>query len=315
MRYLVTGGGGFIGSNIVHHLVDQGHQVTVLDDFSTGRRENLAGVADRIRLVEGDIRDVNVLKDALGDQDYCLHQCAVPSVPRSIADPWTSHDVNVNGTLRLLELARDSAVRRVVIASSSSVYGDTPTLPKHEDMLPEPISPYAVSKLTCEHYGRVWHETFDLPTVCLRYFNVFGPRQDPTSQYSAVIPLFVTAMLRSERPTIFGDGLTSRDFCYVDNVVDANLLACTADEQACGKAFNIACSSRVTLNELVSEINTVLGTSIEPRYGPERPGDVKHSLASIEKARQTLGYSCRTDFAAGLRRVIEWYRGAADRSG
>jgi len=308
MKYLVTGGGGFIGSNIVHHLVEKEHEVTVLDDFSSGRRENLAEVADRIRIIEGDIRDVDVLKHALRDQDFCLHQAAVPSVPRSMADPWTSHDVNVNGTVRLLELARDTDLQRIVIASSSSVYGNTPTLPKHEDMTAQPVSPYAVSKLVCEYYARAWHEAFGLRTVCLRYFNVFGPRQDPTSQYSAVIPLFVTAMLGGKQPTIFGDGLTSRDFCYIDNVVEANLLACTADEDACGQVFNIACNARTTLNDLVTEINKVLGTNIEPLFGPERAGDVKHSLAAIEKAEQLLGYSVPADFTTGLGRAVEWYR-------
>ena len=308
MKYLVTGGGGFIGSNIVHHLVEKEHEVTVLDDFSSGRRENLASIAGRIRVIEGDIRDVDVLKQALRDQDFCLHQAAVPSVPRSMADPSTSHDVNVNGTLRLLEFARDTDLRRIVIASSSSVYGNTPTLPKHEDMVPQPVSPYAVSKLVCEEYARVWHEAFGVRTVCLRYFNVFGPRQDPTSQYSAVIPLFVTAILGGDRPTIFGDGLTSRDFCYIDNVVEANLLACTAAEEACGQVFNIACNARVTLNDLVAEINNVLGADIEPLYAEERPGDVKHSLAAIEKAERLLGYSVHADFAAGLELAIEWYR-------
>ena len=308
MKYLVTGGGGFIGSNIAHHLVEKEHEVTVLDDFSSGRKQNLADIAGRIRVIEGDIRDVDVLKQALRDQDFCLHQAAVPSVPRSMADPWTSHDVNVNGTLRLLELARDTDLRRIVIASSSSVYGNTPTLPKHEDMIPQPVSPYAVSKLVCEYYARVWHEAFGVHTVCLRYFNVFGPRQDPTSQYSAVIPLFAMAMLAGDQPTVFGDGLTSRDFCYVDNVVEANLLACTAAEEACGQVFNIACNARITLNDLVAEINKVAGTDIEPLYAPERPGDVKHSLAAIEKAERLLGYSARTDFAAGLGIAVEWYR-------
>ena len=225
-----------------------------------------------------------------------------------MADPSTSHDVNVNGTLRLLEFARDTDLRRIVIASSSSVYGNTPTLPKHEDMVPQPVSPYAVSKLVCEDYARVWHEAFGVRTVCLRYFNVFGPRQDPTSQYSAVIPLFVTAILGGDRPTIFGDGLTSRDFCYIDNVVEANLLACTAAEEACGQVFNIACNARVTLNDLVAEINNVLGANIEPLYAEERPGDVKYSLAAIEKAERLLGYSVHADFAAGLELAIEWYR-------
>jgi len=308
MKYLVTGGGGFIGSNIVRHLVADGQDVTVFDDFSSGRRSNLADVAEKVHLIEGDIRDVDLLSESLRDQDYCLHQAAVPSVPRSLADPWRSHDVNVNGTMRLLEIARNSGVRRVVIASSSSVYGNIPTLPKEEQMNPQPVSPYAASKLVCEYYGRVWHEAFGVPTICLRYFNVFGPRQDPTSQYSAVIPLFIAAMLRGEQPTIFGDGLTSRDFCYVDNVVEANLLACSAPQEACGEVFNIACNQRITLNELVSEINNVLGTSIEPLYGPERPGDVKHSLASIDKAEQMLGYSPGTDFASGLRLAVDWYK-------
>ncbi|MCD6288406.1 MAG: SDR family oxidoreductase [Candidatus Hydrogenedentes bacterium] len=311
MRYLVTGGGGFIGSNIVHRLLAEGHEVTVLDDFSSGRRENLEDVKESIRLIEGDLRDSKVLQEALRGQDYCLHQGAVPSVPRSIADPWTTHDVNVNGTLRLLETARDTDISRIVIASSSSVYGDTPTLPKREDMTPRPISPYAVSKMVCEHYASVWTATFGVPVICLRYFNVFGPRQDPTSQYSAVIPLFVSAILNGKPPTIFGDGQTSRDFCYVENVVAANLCACTAPEEACGQAFNIACGERTTLNELVSEINQLLGTNIEPNYGPDRPGDVKHSLADIGKARELLGYDPQYNFAQGLKLAIDWYRADA----
>jgi nucleoside-diphosphate-sugar epimerase len=315
MKYLVTGGGGFIGSNIVHHLLDNEHDVTVLDDFSSGRKENLADVADRIRLVEGDLRNETVLKDALTGQDYCLHQAAVPSVPRSIADPWTTHDVNISGTLRLLNTARDTGIKRIVIASSSSVYGNTPTLPKHEDMPPQPISPYAVSKLVCEYYARVWYETFGVPTVCLRYFNVFGPRQDPKSQYSAVIPLFVTAILNGKPPTIFGDGLTSRDFCFVENVIQANLRACTAPEEACGQAFNVACGERITLNELVAEINRLLGADIEPTYEPERGGDIKHSLADISKAKELLAYDPKFDFAEGLERAIDWYRKDADGNG
>ncbi len=311
MKYLVTGGAGFIGSNIVHHLVGKGHEVTVLDNFSSGRKENLADIIGQIHLIEGDLRDVGILKHALSGQDYCLHQAAVPSVPRSIADPWTSHDVNVNGTLRLLEAARNTDVRRIIIASSSSVYGNTPSLPKHEEMIPQPISPYAASKLVCEHYARVWYESFGVPTICLRYFNVFGPRQDPTSQYAAVIPLFVTAMCRGDQPTIFGDGLTSRDFCYIDNVVEANLLACAAPEEACGQAFNIACGARTTLNELVARINEILGTDIRPIYAPERPGDVKHSLASIEKAQRLLGYRVGTGFTQGLKQVADWFQDRA----
>ena len=305
--YLVTGGAGFIGSNIVAALVARGERVRVLDDYSTGRRENLALVLDRIELLKGDLRDLKTCRRAAEGVEYVLHQGAVPSVQRSVDDPLASNEANVNGTLNLLVAARDAHVRRVVYASSSSVYGDSPTLPKCEDMPTAPKSPYATSKLAAEHYCRAFTEVYGLETVSLRYFNVFGPRQDPTSEYSAVIPLFIGAMLAGRRPTVYGDGLQSRDFTYVDNNVQANLLAATAPGVA-GQTFNIACGERYSLLDLIAALNRILGTDIEPLYGPPRPGDVKHSLADITLAQERLGYVVRVGFEEGLERTVAWYR-------
>jgi len=305
--YLVTGGAGFIGSNIVHQLVARGKAVRVLDNFSTGRRENLAGVADRIELIEGDLRDPDPCRRAVDGVDYVLHQGAIPSVQRSVDDPFTTNDANITGTLNLLIAARDAGVRRVVYASSSSVYGDSPTLPKHETMTPRPKSPYAVSKLTAEYYCQVFTEVYGLETVSLRYFNVFGPRQDPTSHYAAVIPIFITALLQGQPVTVHGDGLQSRDFTYVSNNVEANLLAATAPDVS-GGIFNIACGKRYTLLELLDVLANIIEVKVEKVHTEPRPGDVRHSLASISQAEAQLGYQMSLDFEEGLRRTVAWYR-------
>jgi nucleoside-diphosphate-sugar epimerase len=305
-RYLVTGGAGFIGSHIVEALVARGESVVVLDDLSTGKRENLAGLQDRITFVEGDLRDLETVKEACGGVDYVLHQGALASVPRSIADPIASNEVNSNGTLNLLVAARDAGVKRVVYAGSSSVYGDTPKLPKQEDMPANPLSPYAISKYAGEMYCRVFARLYDLEAVVLRYFNVFGPRQDPTSQYAAVIPLFITALRRGEAPHVFGDGEQSRDFTYVANVVEANLLACEAPKAA-GQVINVACGGRITINELIEVMQRLLEVSTQPIYDPPRPGDVKHSMADITRARELLGYKVVLSLEEGLQRTVEWF--------
>jgi nucleoside-diphosphate-sugar epimerase len=305
-RYLVTGGAGFIGSHIAERLVERGDSVVVLDNLSTGKVENLAGFRDRITFIEGDLRDLDTVKGACGGVDYVLHQGALASVPRSIADPMASNEVNVNGTLNLLAAARDAGVKRVVYAGSSSVYGDTPTLPKQEDMPANPLSPYAISKYAGEMYCQVFTRLYDTEAVVLRYFNVFGPRQDPTSQYAAVIPLFVTALQRGEAPHVFGDGEQSRDFTYVANVVEANLLACEASEAA-GQVINVACGDRITINELIEVMQQLLEVDTKPVYDQPRPGDVKHSMADITRARDLLGYGVVVPLEEGLRRTVEWF--------
>jgi UDP-glucose 4-epimerase len=305
--YLVTGGAGFIGSNIVAELVRRGERVRVLDNFSTGRRENLAPFLQCIDLIQGDVCDLPTVRQAVEGMDYVLHQAALPSVQRSVDDPLATHAANTTGTLHLLIAARDAGVNRVVYASSSSVYGDSPTLPKREDMLPRPKSPYAVSKLTGAHYCQAFTEVFGLETVCLRYFNVFGPRQDPTSQYAAVVPLFITAMLQGEPPIVHGDGHQSRDFTFVSNVVRANLLAATTPNVA-GRVFNIACGQRYTLLDLIAILNEILETHITPTHTVPRPGDVRHSLADIAAAQETLGYRVEVDLHEGLRQTVAWRR-------
>ena len=307
--YLVTGGAGFIGSNIAHELVRRGDRARVLDNFATGRRGNLAGIADRLDLIEGDLRRPADVEKAVEGVDVVLHQGALGSVPRSIADPVTSHEANATGTLHVLQAARAAGVRRVVYASSSSVYGDTPTLPKVEDMPPAPQSPYAVAKLAGELYCRVFSSIHAMEAISLRYFNVFGPRQDPTSQYAAVIPKFIRAMLRGERPVIFGDGTQSRDFTYVENVISANLLAAEAPPATLGGAVcNVACGERFTLLDLVRTLNGILGTRLEPIFQAPRPGDVLHSHAAIERASRLLTYRPIVPFAEGLRRTVDWIR-------
>ena len=306
--YLVTGGAGFIGSHIVEELVRRGERVRALDNLSTGRRENLVPFLECIDLIEGDLRDLPTVRRAVEGADVVLHQGALPSVPRSISDPLTSNAVNATGTLHLLVAARDAGVRRVVYASSSSVYGDSPALPKQEEMPTQPKSPYAVSKLAGENYCRAFSQVYGLETVCLRYFNVFGPRQDPTSQYAAVIPLFITAMLRGESLTVYGDGCQSRDFTYVSNVVHANLLAATVSGVA-GRVFNVACGQRHTLLDLIAILDQILDSRVTSVHAAPRPGDVRHSLADITAVQEALGYRAEVNFREGLQRTVAWYRG------
>jgi UDP-glucose 4-epimerase len=307
--YLITGIGGFIGSSLARALLSRGERVRGVDNFATGRRENLAEILNSIDFREVDILDLSSMKKACAGADYVLHQAAIPSVPKSVLDPLASNQANVDGTVSVLVAARDAKVKRVIYAASSSVYGDTPTLPKHEGMNPNPISPYAVAKLASEHYMTSFYRCYGLETVSLRYFNVFGPRQDPSSPYSGVLAKFITKMLRGEPPTIFGDGEQSRDFTYIDNAVDGNLLACQAPaEQAAGQVFNVATGRRITLNETFRALQKLTGYSGEPEYGPERGGDIKHSLADISKAEAKLGYAPKVSFEEGLRRTVDWYR-------
>jgi len=303
--YVVTGGAGFIGSNIVHRLVAEGHEVRVVDNFTTGLRKNLDGLGEKVKLFEGDICDAELLNNALGGADYVLHQAALPSVQRSVEYPLSTNRVNVEGTLKVLEASRKASVKRVVYAASSSVYGDTPTSPKHEDMCPHPKSPYAVSKLTGAQYCQVYSEVFGLETVSLCYFNVFGPRQNPASQYAAVIPIFIRCALEGEPATIFGDGEQSRDFTYVDNVVNANLLA-VSSRKAAGKFINVAAGSRYTLNRILDVIESLVGKHVERHYAPGRQGEVGHSQADISRAEQLLGYRPAVSVEEGLRRTVEW---------
>lgn len=302
MKALVTGGAGFIGSNLVDALLGEGHEVRVLDNFSTGHRRNLK--AADVEVVEGDLRSFERVSTAVRGVELVFHQGALPSVPRSIQDPLTSNAVNVEGTLNVILAARDHGVQRLVFASSSSVYGDTPGMPRHEAQAMAPLAPYAVAKLAAERYVLVAHRVFGLETVALRYFNVFGERQDPTSGYAAVIPKFINLMLAGEQPTINGDGSTSRDFTYIENVIAANLAAASAPDAA-GRVINVAMQNSHTLNELVSVLNELMSTEIKPIYGPPRPGDVTESLADISLAREMLGYEPAVDFQTGLRRTID----------
>lgn len=307
--YLITGIAGFIGSSIARELVHRGDTVSGIDNFSTGKRENLTDIADRIEFHEADLRDLAAISSACAGVDYIFHEAAIPSVPRSVADPITSNQANVDGTLNLLVAARDANVRRVVYASSSSVYGDTPTLPKREDMAPDPISPYAVSKLTGEYYMRSFFRVYGLETVSLRYFNVFGPYQDPTSMYSGVLAIFITKMLRGEQATIHGDGEQSRDFTFIENVVNANLLACHAPaSEVAGRFFNAATNKRITLNDTFALLCELTGYAGKAHYGPERKGDIKHSLADIALAEKYFDYQPSVSFEEGLRRTVAWYR-------
>ena len=306
MKFLVTGGAGFIGSHIVEELVRRKEKIRVLDNFSTGKKENIASFLEKIELIKGDIRDLGVVKEAMKGIDFCLHQAALPSVPRSIKDPITTNEVNVLGTLNTLMAAKEAGVKKLIYASSSSVYGDTPNLPKGENMQPSPLSPYALSKLAGEEYSKLFFSLYGLETIVLRYFNVFGPRQDPTSQYAAVIPKFISSMLKGKRPTIYGDGEQSRDFTYVSNVVNANLWA-TASKTKEG-VFNIACGERITVNELMNNLNKIMNTDIEPLYTNPRPGDVRHSQADISRAEEALGYKEEVGFEKGLEKTVQWFR-------
>jgi nucleoside-diphosphate-sugar epimerase len=306
--YLVTGGAGFIGSHIAEELVRRGEKVRVLDSFITGKRENLAPFRSFVELIEGDIRDLETCQRALRGVNYVFHQAALPSVPRSIHEPLLANEINVNGTLNLLVASVEAKVKRFVFASSSSVYGDDPVIPKREGSEGTQLSPYAVHKLVGEKYCRVFHDIYGLETVCLRYFNVFGPRQDPFSQYAAAIPLFINLMMAGDRPQIFGDGEQSRDFTYVANVVEGNLRALEAPEEALGEVFNIACGERTTVNALFRDIGEILGVSIQPFYADPRPGDILHSCADIEKARRMLGFEPVVGFKQGLRRTTQWYK-------
>lgn len=306
-RYLVTGGAGFIGSHIAETLVKRGDEVRVLDNLSTGRMENLAGIAGRFEFVKGDIRDFETCLRAAEGVVAVFHEAALASVARSVEDPLLANAVNVTGTLNLLVAARAAGVRSFVLASSSAVYGDDPALPKVEGGEGRPVSPYGANKLIGEKYAQTFHLLYGMNTVSLRYFNVFGPRQDPASEYSAVIPLFVTKVLRGERPTIFGDGEQSRDFIHVDDVVRANLLA-AGSEAAAGESFNVACGVGTTVNGLLAAINEALATAVEPRYAPPRPGDILHSTADIAKARRLIGFRPGLSFRDGLRATIAWYK-------
>lgn len=306
--YLVTGGAGFIGSNIVKALVERGERVRVLDNLSTGTWKNLTEVADRIEVVEGDIRDGAVLRAVLRGVEYVSHQAALRSVPRSVDDPLSTDAVNTHGTLQLLVAARDAGtVKRLVYASSSSVYGDSPRLPKEEEQTPAPISPYAVSKLAAEHYCRTFSLLYGLETVSLRYFNVFGPNQNPESKYAAVVPLFIQAALHDEPLIVHGDGQQSRDFTYIDNVVEANLLAFAAPGVA-GEVFNVACNERHSVMEIAKLVERLVGKPLRIEHTPPRAGDVRHTQAAIEKAQRMLGYRPRVGFEEGMQRTVAWLR-------
>jgi UDP-glucose 4-epimerase len=305
--YVVTGGAGFIGSHIVEALLAQNHQVRIVDDFSTGKPSNVEPFLKDAELLKLNIADGTGLDSALRGADYVIHQAAIPSVPKSMLDPVASHRANVNGTLNVLMAARDAGVKRLVYASSSSLYGDSPTLPKREDMTPNPLSPYGAQKLFAEIYCQVFWKAYRFETVALRYFNVFGPRQDASSQYSGVLAKFIPSVLRNQRPTIYGDGAQSRDFTFVANVVDANLLACSAPGIA-GEAFNIACGDRITVNSMLAQVNKLTSKNVEAIYEPIRSGDILHSQADVSRARTRMGYQARTSFEEGLRRTIDWYR-------
>jgi nucleoside-diphosphate-sugar epimerase len=307
--YLITGIAGFIGSSIARALLERGERVRGIDNLSTGKRQNLAEIQDRIEFHEADLLDLGAVRKACAGVDFLFHEAAIPSVPKSVKDPLGSNQANVDATVNALVAARDAGVKRVVYAASSSAYGDTPTLPKHEAMNPNPISPYAVAKLASEYYMTSFYRCYRLETVSLRYFNIFGPRQDPSSPYSGVLAKFTTQMLYGEQPTIFGDGGQSRDFTYIDNAVEANLLAAHAPaEKVAGQVFNVATGTRFDLNETCKLLAKLTGYRGTPKYGPEREGDIQHSLADITRAEQALGYRPKVGFEEGLRRTVDWYR-------
>jgi len=305
--YVVTGGAGFIGSHIAEALLHRNHTVRIVDNFSTGKAENISSFRKDVEVFPLDIADGSGLSEAFRGADYVIHEAAIPSVPKSMLDPVTSNRANVDGTLNVLVAARDAGVKRLVYASSSSLYGDSPTLPKHELMPPNPLSPYGAQKLFAEIYCQVFWKAYQFETVALRYFNVFGPRQDPTSQYSGVLAKFIPAVLQDRQPTIYGDGLQSRDFTFVANVVDANLLACTTPGIA-GEAFNAACGDRIAVNSMLEQVNKIAGKNVAAIHAPVRSGDILHSQADVTKARTRMGYQAKTTFAEGLRQTVEWYR-------
>jgi len=313
-RYLVTGGGGFIGSHLVRYLLRKQHTVRVLDNFLTGNRANLHEVMDRIELIEGDFRNEADCLLATAGVDYIIHLGALPSVPRSVKNPRLSTDINVTGTVTLLQAAHTSGVKRLVFASSSSVYGDSPEFPRREDQKPQPLSPYAVSKLSGEFYLECFYKLHGLETVSLRFFNVFGPRQNPNSQYAAVIPRFIQAVLNGQRPVVYGDGEQSRDFTYIDDLVEGIYRACQVDDAA-GQVFNVACGRQVSLNQLLDLLRELTGQEIPAEYTDPRPGDVRHSIADIEKARRILGFSPQFSMAEGLMRTFQWYEAQARNNG
>lgn len=307
-KYLITGGAGFIGSNLVRYILAKGHDVVVVDNFATGKRRNVADFLEKIEFVEGDIRNRSTMDHAVSGVAAIFHEAALGSVPRSVAEPLASHDANVNGTLTVLEAARSAGVKRVIFAASSSAYGDREESPKHEAMAPMPISPYAASKVACESYMRAYAACYGMETLSLRYFNVFGPYQDPEGAYAAVIPAFVSNILRRQRPVVFGDGEQSRDFCYIDNVCEANWLAANAPTEVCdGTVVNIACHTHITLNEILASLKKLMNSDIEAEFADPRPGDVKHSLADVSLAKKTIGYEPKVFFAEGLRKAIDWY--------
>jgi UDP-N-acetylglucosamine/UDP-N-acetyl-alpha-D-glucosaminouronate 4-epimerase len=307
MRYLVTGGAGFIGSNTVDELVRRSHSVVVLDDLSSGKEDNLAEVRNKITFIKGSITDIEVVRKAMYEAEYVLHLGARTSVPRSVKDPIETNKINIDGTLNVLVAAKELKVKRVVFAASSSAYGETPTLPKVETMQPQPISPYGVTKFVGELYGQTFGRCYGLENVALRYFNIFGPRQDPSSPYSGVLAKFCTAFLEDTPPVVFGDGEQTRDFSYVENAVQANLLACDAPNVS-GKVFNVGVGGRVSLNEVLRELGKITGKTLEAKYEPPREGDIRDSQADISQAREFLGYSPQVSFEEGLARTFEWYR-------
>jgi UDP-glucose 4-epimerase len=308
-RYLITGAAGFIGSSLARALLERGEEVRGIDNFATGKRENIAAIQNRMDFREADILDTEAVADACKGVDYVLHQAAIPSVPKSVADPYGCNRACLDGTVNVLIAARDAKVKRVVYAASSSAYGETPTLPKREEMAPDPISPYAVAKLAAEMYMKAFYRCYGLETVSLRYFNIFGPYQDPGSPYSGVLAKFITSMLSGQAPTIDGDGEQSRDFTYIDNAVQANLKACVAPAEKCaGRMVNVACGERVNLNEVYRILQKLTGFTGSATYGPERAGDIKHSLADISAAREAIGYDPQVGFEEGLRRTVAWYR-------
>jgi nucleoside-diphosphate-sugar epimerase len=308
MKYLITGGAGFIGCNLARFILDKGHEVVVLDNFSTGKRNNLTAILDKITLIEGDIRCRNTLDRAVDGVSAIFHQAALASVPASVADPVAAHDVNVNGTINILKAARHAGIKRIVFAASSASYGDNPVTPKLETMCPLSISPYAANKTACESYMQAYAAAYGMETVCLRYFNVFGPYQDPFGAYAAVIPAFVTNILRKQRPQVFGDGEQTRDFCYIENICLANWLAASAPAERCnGAPMNIACGEAVSLNQILGKLKSLMQSDIQAEYLPPRVGDIKHSLADISRAKEEIGYTPLVYFDAGLDRAIHWY--------